>query len=85
MLQKTVSEKQAYRVVAQEELNKLESSVLTSDNSAAKLAKSDKLLDAYRAKVVSLKEQLERRGTEKAYSVKLVSQVCEKSEQCMVC
>lgn len=55
-MKRTVSEEEAARVVDEEKLTKLKSSVSAFDELAAKLVELDKCLEATSAKMVSLKE-----------------------------
>lgn len=60
VLQKRVSEEQAAQVVVEEELITLKGSVSAFDEFSEKLTRSDKALEAARAEVASLKEEVMR-------------------------
>lgn len=71
-LQRTVIDQQTTRKVIEKVLAQAKESVAISDQLTAKLSRSDKLVEAARAHVASVKEQLARTGTEKATLDKVI-------------
>lgn len=65
-------------------MTQLKRLVPASDQLAGKFAKSDKSLKTVHAEMALLKEQVARADTNKANSDKLLAQVREESEECMV-
>lgn len=73
LVQRTASKEPALQVVVEERKFKSKSSVSASYALAAKLTESDKSLEASRAEVAALKEQVARTDTENVDSQTLVA------------
>lgn len=84
VLHKTVSEEQLSKAVVKKKLTNLRSSNSVFDEFAARLAESDKALEAARAEVTSLNVAVVRADTEKAVSEEMVAEVLGDVEQHMM-